>query len=108
VLYVSAEAFNPKGTDRVITSMATAFTVLPIAAAASAHMTQQAAARFLVTTFNSVPYQGFSAVYFIGNYVARPASHNGSQPPYPLAAFRHSRPGRKGHSGRFWATIPEG
>jgi hypothetical protein len=138
VLYVSAEALNPKGTDRVITSMTVAFTVLPIAArhpaqlyvsgslsilalgalaasyaaiatlvrnrgsavatvaallgglgafsgaivnvlvgvnlaaAASAHMTQQAAARFLVTTFNSVPYQGFSAVYFIGIYAAPP------------------------------------
>lgn len=136
VLYVSAEALNPQGTDRVITGMATAFTVLPIAArhpaqlyvsgslsvlalgalavsyaaiatlvrgrgsavatvaallgglgafsgaivnvlvgvnlaaAASAHMTQQAAARFLVTTFNSGPYQGFSAVYFIGIYAA--------------------------------------
>jgi hypothetical protein len=136
VLYVSAEALNPKGTDRVITSMTVASTVLPIAArhpaqlyvsgslsilalgalavsyaaiatlvrnrgsavatvaallgglgafsgaivnvlvgvnlaaAASAHMTQQAAARFLVTTFNSVPYQGFSAVYFIGIYAA--------------------------------------
>jgi len=52
VLYVNAEALNPKGTDRVITSLATAFTVLPVAAA-SAHMTQQAPARFLVTTFNS-------------------------------------------------------
>ncbi len=135
VLYMSAEALNPKGTDRVITSMATAFTVLPIAArhpaqlyvsgslsilalgalavsyaaiaalvrdrgsamatvaallgglgafsgaivnvlvgvnlaaAASAH-THQAAARFLVTTFNSGPYQGFSAVYFLGIYAA--------------------------------------
>jgi len=136
VLYVSAEALNPKGTDRVITSMATAFAVLPIAArhtaqlyvsgslsilalgalavsyaaiaalvrgrgsavatvaallgglgafsgaivnvlvgvnlaaAGSAQMTQQAAARFLVTTFSSVPYQGFSAVYFLGIYAA--------------------------------------
>ena len=52
MLYVNAEALNPKGTDRVITSLATAFTVLPVAAA-SAHMTQQAPARFLVTTFNS-------------------------------------------------------
>jgi hypothetical protein len=136
VLYVSAEALNPKGTDQVITSTATAFAVLPIAArhtaqlyvsgsltilalgalavsyaaiaalvrgrgaavatvaallgglgafsgaivnvlvgvnlaaAASAHMTQQAAARFLVTTFDSVPYQGFSAVYFLSIYAA--------------------------------------
>jgi hypothetical protein len=43
-------------------------------------MTQQAAARFLVTTSNSVPYQGFSAVYFIGIYVARPASQPQREP----------------------------
>jgi hypothetical protein len=32
VLYVSARALNPQGTDRLLTSMAAAFTVLPIAA----------------------------------------------------------------------------
>ena len=132
VLYVSAEAFNPKGTDQEITSTATAVRVLPIAArhtaqlylsgsltllalgalavsypaiatlvrergsviatvaallggigafcgallnvlvgvnlaaAAAAHLTPDAAARFLVTTFNSRPGQLFMAVYFIG------------------------------------------
>jgi hypothetical protein len=135
MLDVSAEALNPKGTDQVITSTATAFAVLSIAArhtaqlyvsgslsvlalgalavsyaaiaalvrgrgwavatvaallgglgafsgaivnvlvgvnlaAASAHLTQQAAARFLVTTFDSVPCRGFSAVYFLGIYAA--------------------------------------
>jgi hypothetical protein len=52
-LYVSAEALNPKGTDQVIASMATAFTVLPIAAAASAHMTQQGA--YDTTSSRAVP-----------------------------------------------------
>ncbi len=132
VLYVSAEAFNPKGTDQEITSTATAVKVLPIAAkhtaqlylsgsltllalgalavsypaiatlvrergsviatvaallggigafcgallnvlvgvnlaaAAAAHLTPDAAARFLVTTFTSRPGQLFTAVYFIG------------------------------------------
>jgi hypothetical protein len=37
-----------------------------LAAAATAHITQGAAARFLVTTFNSGFYQAFSALYFIG------------------------------------------
>ena len=32
VLYISAEALSPKGTDQVITTMATALKVLPIAA----------------------------------------------------------------------------
>ncbi len=35
---------------------------------------------------------------------APPASHNRSRPPYPSAAFGHSRPGRKGHPGGFSAT----
>ncbi len=136
VLYASAEALNPKGTDQVITTTATAFKVLPIAAghsaqlylsgsltvlalgglavsyaviamlvrrrgwviatvaallggvgafggatlnvlvgvnlaaAASAHMTQQAAALFLVTSFHSVPAQVATDVYFVSNFVA--------------------------------------
>jgi hypothetical protein len=37
-----------------------------LAAAATAHITQNAAARFLVTTFNSGFYHAFSYVYFIG------------------------------------------
>jgi hypothetical protein len=37
-----------------------------LAAAATAHVTQNAAARFLITTFNSGFYHGFSYVYFIG------------------------------------------
>jgi len=37
-----------------------------LAAVATAHMTQGAAARFLVTTFNSGFYHAFSALYFIG------------------------------------------
>jgi hypothetical protein len=32
VLYISAEALSPKGTDQVVTTTATAFKVLPIAA----------------------------------------------------------------------------
>ena len=41
-----------------------------LAAAVSAHMTQEAAARFLVTTFNSGFEQAFSGLYFIGVFVA--------------------------------------
>jgi hypothetical protein len=131
-LYIGAAALNPKGTDQVIQTTATALKVLPIAAshpaqlylsgsltllalgalavsyaaiatlvrdrgwvtatvaallggigafggalvnvlvgvnlaaAATAHMTQDAAAHFLVTTFNSGFYQAFSALYFAG------------------------------------------
>jgi hypothetical protein len=136
VLYISCEALDPKGTDQVITSTATAFKVLPIAAkhptqlyvagslsllalgalavsyaaiamlvrnrgsavataaaliggagafcgaivnvlvgynlaaVATAHLSQGAAARFLVTTFNSGFGQAFIAVYFIGIFAA--------------------------------------
>ena len=136
VLYVGAEALNPRGTDQVVTSSATAFKLLPIAAAhssqlylsgalsvlalgglavsyaaiaalvtgrgwviatiaallggvgafagamlnvlvgvnlaaaASAHMTPIAAARFLVTSFGSVPSQVVEYVYFAGEYAA--------------------------------------
>jgi len=136
VLYLCAEGFNPKGTDKVIGTAADAFKVLPIAAmhpaqlyvsgslsllalgalavsyaaiatlvrgrgsalatvaaliggigafcgalvnvlvgvnvaaAATAHMTREAAASFLVTTFNSGFEHVFSAVYFAGIFVA--------------------------------------
>ncbi len=136
VLYISCEALDPRGTDQVVTSMAVAFRLLPIAAAhpsrlylagslsllalgglavsyaaiallvtgrgwviatvaamlgavgafagalfnvlvgvnlaaaASAHMTQTAAARFLVTSFGSVPAQVAEYVYFVGEYAA--------------------------------------
>ena len=136
VLYASAVALNPKGTDQVISATATAFKVLPIAAghsaqlylsgslsvlalgglavsyaaiamlvrgrgwviatvaallggvgafsgamlnvlvgvnlaaAASAHMTQQAAALFLVTSFHSVPAQVATDVYFLSEFAA--------------------------------------
>ena len=136
VLYVSAEALDPKGTDQVITTMATAFKLLPIAAshsaqlylsgslsvlalgglavsyaaiallvtgrgwviatvgallggvgafagaifnvlvgvnlaaAASAHTTQGAAARFLVTSFHSAPAQAAEYIYFVSEYTA--------------------------------------
>jgi len=136
VLYASAVALNPKGTDQLITGTATALKVLPIAAdhsaqlylsgslsllalgglavsyaaiamlvarrgwviatvaallggvgafsgallnvlvgvnlaaAASAHMTQHAAALFLVTSFHSVPAQVATDVYFLGEYAA--------------------------------------
>ena len=136
VLYISCEALDPKGTDQVVTSMAVALKLLPIAAAhpsqlylagslsllalgglavsyaaiallvtgrgwviatvaallgavgafagalfnvlvgvnlaaaASAHMTQTAAARFLVTSFGSVPAQVTEYVYFVGEYAA--------------------------------------
>jgi hypothetical protein len=136
VLYISCEALDPRGTDQVVTSMAVAFRLLPIAAAhpsqlylagslsllalgglavsyaaiallvtgrgwviatvaamlgavgafagalfnvlvgvnlaaaASAHMTQTAAARFLVTSFGSVPAQVAEYVYFVSEYSA--------------------------------------
>ncbi len=135
-LYVAAEALDPKGTDQVVTSTATAVKLLPIAAAhssqlylsgslsvlalgglaasyaaiatlvtgrgwviatiaallggvgafagamlnvlvgvnlaaaSSAHMTQIAAARFLVTSFGSGQAQGAAYVYFASEYVA--------------------------------------
>ncbi len=136
VLYVSAEALNPKGTDQVITSTGTAVKVLPLAvqhtgrlylsgsltllalgavavsypaiatlvrergsviatvaaliggigafcgaivnvmvgvnlaAVAAAHLSADAAARFLVTTFNSASGQAFTDFYFLGIVVA--------------------------------------
>ena len=136
LLYISAEAFNPKGTDQPITSTATALKVLPIAAshpaqlyfsgslsllalgalavsyaaiamlvrhrgwvmatvaallggigafcgaivnvlvgvnlaaASTAYITQGAAARFLVTTFNSEFWHVFSVLYFLGIFAA--------------------------------------
>jgi hypothetical protein len=136
VLYISAEALDPRGTDQVITTTATAFKLLPIAAAhssqlylsgslsvlalgglavsyaaiallvtgrgwvvatvaallgglgafagamlnvlvgislaaaASAHMTQVAAARFLVTSFGSGPAQAAAYIYFVSEYAA--------------------------------------
>jgi hypothetical protein len=136
VLYVSAEALNPKGTDTVISTTADALKVLPIAAehsgqlyvsgslsllalgalavsyaaiatlvrgrgsivatvavllgglgafcgalvnvlvgvniaaAATAHVSQAAAARFLVTSFNSGFEHVFSGLYFFGIFAA--------------------------------------
>jgi len=136
VLYVGAEALDPRGTDQVVTSTAVALKLLPIAAArstqlylsgslsvlalgglavsyaaiaalvtgrgwviatiaallgglgafagamlnvlggislataASAHMTQIAAARFLVTSFGSWPAQVAGYVYFASEYAA--------------------------------------
>jgi hypothetical protein len=136
LLYVSAEALDPKGTDRILSTMADALKVLPIAAvhpaqlyvsgslsllalgalavsyaaiatlikgrgstvatiaallgglgafcgalvnvlvgvnlaaAATAHMSRNAAARFLVTSFNSGFEHVFSGVYFIGIFAA--------------------------------------
>jgi hypothetical protein len=136
LLYIGTVAFNPKGTDQVITSTAIALKVLPIAAshhaqlyfsgslsllalgalavsyaaiamlvrdrgwviatvaallggigafcgaivnvlvgvnlaaASTAHLTQGAAARFLVTTFNSGVDHVFSALYFLGIFAA--------------------------------------
>ena len=136
VLYVGAEALDPRGTDQVATNTATAFKLLPIAAAhssqlylsgslsvlalgglavsyaaiallvtgrgwviatiaallgglgafagamlnvlggislaaaASAHMTQIAAARFLVTSFGSGQAQVAGGIYFASEYTA--------------------------------------
>jgi hypothetical protein len=137
VLYVSAEAVNPRGTDKIIQTRATALQVLPVAArhagqlyvsgsltllalgalavayaaiaslvrergsalatvaallggigafcgamvnvlvgvnlaaaASAARLTREAAAQFLVTTFNSGFEQVFSAVYFAGIAIA--------------------------------------
>jgi hypothetical protein len=135
-LYVGAEALDPRGTDQVVTNTATAFKLLPIAAAhssqlylsgslsvlalgglavsyaaiatlitgrgwviatiaavlgglgafagamlnvlvgislaaaASAHMTQLAAARFLVSSFGSGPAQAAQYIYFASEYTA--------------------------------------
>ena len=135
-LYVGAEALDPRGTDRVVTNTATAFKLLPIAAAhssqlylsgslsvlalgglavsyaaiatlvsgrgwviatiaallggvgafagamlnvlggislaaaASAHIARGAAARFLVTSFGSVPSHVVEYVYFASEYAA--------------------------------------
>ncbi|MFY9928637.1 MAG: hypothetical protein WAK82_11595 [Streptosporangiaceae bacterium] len=136
VLYISAEALDPKGTDRLINTTAAAFQVLPIAAghpaqlyvsgslsiaalgalavsyaaiaalvrgrgwviataaaalgalgafcgaivnvlvgvnlaaAASAHITRDAAAQFLVTSFNSASSLAFTYLYFVTEYTA--------------------------------------
>ena len=136
VLYISAEALSPKGTDQVATDTATALKLLAIAAehptqlyvagtcavlglgalavsyaaiaalvrgrgwvvataaaalgglgafcgaivnvlggvnlaaAASAHMTQEAAGQFLMTSFNSAPTQAFALVYFLSEFTA--------------------------------------
>ncbi len=136
VLYVGAEALNPRGTDQIVTSPAVALKLLPIAAAhssqlylagslsllalgalavsyaaiatlvtgrgwviatvaallgavsafagalfnvlvgvnlaaaATAHMGAGAAARFLVTSFGSVPAQAAEYVYVAGEYAA--------------------------------------
>jgi len=136
VLYVSAEALDPKGTDQILSTTADALKVLPIAArhpvqlyvsgslsllalgalavsyaaiatlvrgrgsivatvavllgglgafcgalvnvlggvnlaaAATAHVSRDAAARFLVTSFNSGFEHVFSGVYFVGIFAA--------------------------------------
>ena len=136
VLYIGAEALDPRGTDQVVTSTAVGLRLLPIAAAhssqlylsgslsvlalgglavsyaaiavlvtgrgwviatiaallgglgafagamlnvlggislaaaASAHMTQIGAARFLVTSFGSGPAQAAAYVYFASEYAA--------------------------------------
>jgi hypothetical protein len=135
VLYIGAEALDPRGTDQVVTSTAVALKLLPVAAhssqlylsgslsvlalgglavsyasiaalvtgrawrlatvaallgglgafagamlnvlggislaaASSAHMTQIAAARFLVTSFGSVPSHVVEYVYFASEYAA--------------------------------------
>jgi hypothetical protein len=136
VLYVGAEALDPKGTDKVVQTMSEALKVLPVAAkhsgqlyasgslsllalgalavsyagiatlvrgrgaalatvaallgaigafcgalinvlvgvnlaaAATAHITQDAAAHFLVRSFNSGFEQVFSGIYFLGIFVA--------------------------------------
>jgi len=136
VLYIGAEALDPRGTDQVVTNTATALRLLPIASAhssqlylsgslsvlalgglavsyaaiaklvtgrgwviatiaallgglgafsgamlnvlggislavaASAHMTQAAAAQFLVTSFGSWPAQAAAYIYFASEYVA--------------------------------------
>jgi hypothetical protein len=135
-LYISCEATDPKGTDRVVTTTGVAFKVLPIAAkystqlytvgslselalggvavsyaaiamlvrkrgsttaliaaliggigafcgaivnvfvginlaaAATAHVTRDAAARFLIANFNSGPGRAFTDVYAFGEFVA--------------------------------------
>jgi hypothetical protein len=136
VLYISAEALDPKGTDQLVTTTATGLKLLAIAAkhpaqlyvagtlsvlglgalaisyaaiamlvrdrgwviatvaailgavgafcgaivnvlvginlaaAATAHISADAAARFLMTSFNSWPGQFFTYVYFVSEYTA--------------------------------------
>jgi hypothetical protein len=136
VLYIGAEALDPKGTDRLVNTVAAGLQVLPIAArhpaqlyasgsltiaalgalavsyaaiatlvrgrgwvlatagallgglgafcgaivnvlvgvnlaaAASAHLTRDAAAQFLVTSFNSASSQAFTYFYFFTEYTA--------------------------------------
>jgi len=135
-LYIGAEGLDPKGTDRVLTTTAIAFKVLPlaakhstqlyvsgslselalgavavsyaaiamlvrkrgsmaatiaaliggigafcgaivnvfvglnVAAAATAHVTRQAAARILIANFNSGPGQAFTDIYAFSEYLA--------------------------------------
>ena len=106
VLYISAEALDPKGTDQLATDLATGLKLLAIAArhptqlyaagalsllggigafcgaivnvlvgvnlaaAATARTSPDAAARFLVTTFDSGAAQLFTYAYFATEYVA--------------------------------------
>lgn len=67
-----------------------------LAAAATAHMTQGAAARFLVTTFNSGFYHAFSALYFTG-IVAAPVLMGS-----PCGAAAASRAGWRSCSSSAW------
>jgi hypothetical protein len=95
VLYVSTEALNPKGTDRVITSMATAFKVLPIAARHPAQLYVSGSLSILALGALAVSYAAIAAlVRARGSVVATaaalcgpPASHDWSPPSYPLAAL---------------------
>ena len=170
VLYVGAEALDPRGTDQVVTNTAVALKLLPIAAAhssqlylsgslsvlalgglavsyaaiaalvtgrgwviatiaallgglgafagamlnvmvgislaaaASAHMTQIAAARFLVTSFGSVPSQVVAYVYFASEYAAPVVMgvRAVAQPRRAALAGRavHGRPGSRRVHGR--------
>jgi hypothetical protein len=62
VLYVSAEALNPKGTDRVITGTATAFTVLPIAARHTAQLYVSGSLTILALGALAVSYAAIAAL----------------------------------------------
>jgi hypothetical protein len=46
------------------------FVGINLAAAATAHVTREAAARFLITNFNSGPGQAFTGVYAFSEYLA--------------------------------------
>ena len=88
VLYISAEALSPKGTDQVATDTATALKLLAIAAK---HPTQ-----LYVAGTCAVLGLGALAVSYAA--IAALASHNRSRPAYPCSSIQ--RPPRQSQNRR--------